>query len=191
VLTQLLDIVPDDTAIITTTGFTSRELYTIDDRPSNFYLVGAMGSAAAVGLGVAQHTARPVLVVDGDGALLMRLGTLATVGAYGRGGLVHLVLDNGQHESTGGQRTVTSRTDIPAAAAACGYRQVYACATQEEVAQSLAVALRRPGPALIHLPIRPGALSGLGRPRVTPAEVAQRFRDFVSTPAAALLGEAR
>lgn len=180
VLSALLGVVPADALIVTTTGYTSRELYTIDDRPSNFYLVGAMGSAVSVGLGVSTQTPRPVIVVDGDGALLMRLGSLATVGAYGRAGLVHIVLDNGQHESTGGQRTVSSRTDLVAAADACGYRHAYACATVDEFTGALGEALRGAGPALLHLPIRPGALQGLGRPTITPAEVASRFRAFAS-----------
>jgi phosphonopyruvate decarboxylase len=182
VLSALLAQAPPDALLVTTTGYTSRELYTIDDRPSNFYLVGAMGSAISVGLGVATATSSPVIVVDGDGALLMRLGSLATAGAYGRTGLVHVVLDNGQHESTGGQRTVSPRTDLAAAAAACGYRHAYACATLSDFAHALSVAPREPGPVLIHMPIRPGALPGLGRPVITPAEVAQRFREFASAP---------
>jgi phosphonopyruvate decarboxylase len=184
VLRELLATAPADAAIISTTGFTSRELHAIEDRPSNFYLVGAMGSAVSVGLGVAAHTPRPVIVIDGDGALLMRLGSLATVGMYGRPGLVHVVLDNGQHESTGGQRTASPQADLVAAAAACGYRHAYACSTVDELTDALNAALVSSGPALIHLPIRAGVLSGLGRPTITPAEVAQRFRAFVSAPVA-------
>jgi phosphonopyruvate decarboxylase len=183
VLSALLGAAPPGALIITTTGYTSRELYAIDDRPSNFYLVGAMGSAAPVGLGVATQTSRPVIVVDGDGALLMRLGSLATVGAYGRSGFLHIVLDNGQHESTGGQRTVSPWTDLAGAAAACGYRQAYACATVAEFADALPWAFHGPGPAFIHLPIRPGTFPGLGRPVIAPAQVALRFRETAAAPA--------
>lgn len=191
VLAELLAAVPDTAAIVSTTGFTSRELYAIGDRPSNFYLVGAMGSAASVALGVATQTPRPVVVVDGDGAVLMRLGSLATIGAYGRAGLVHVVLDNGQHESTGGQLTVSPRTDLVAAAAACGYSHAYACSTVQEFVAALNEALHGTGPALIHLPIRPGTLAGLGRPTITPAEVASRFRSFASAPVAAAVEVSR
>ncbi len=141
VLRELLATAPADAAIISTTGFTSRELHAIEDRPSNFYL-------------------------------------------YGRPGLVHVVLDNGQHESTGGQRTASPQADLVAAAAACGYRHAYACSTVDELTDALNAALDSSGPALIHLPIRAGVLSGLGRPTITPAEVAQRFRAFVSAPVA-------
>ncbi|HEV2639531.1 MAG TPA: phosphonopyruvate decarboxylase [Actinocrinis sp.] len=194
VLRALLDAVPPHAAIISTTGFTSRELYTLDDRDQHFYVVGAMGSAASIGLGVSTQTPRPVLVVDGDGALLMRLGSLATVGAHQPDRLVHLVLDNGQHESTGGQRTVSEGVDFAGVAAACGYRQVYTAADTEELIGLLGSALAGGGPTLIHLPIRPGSMAGLGRPTVTPAEVAERFRAFtaapVAEPAPALSGEA-
>ncbi|MDG4834263.1 phosphonopyruvate decarboxylase [Solwaraspora sp. WMMD1047] len=182
VLSALLATAPVDAALISATGYTSRELYTLDDRPANFYLVGAMGSAASVGLGVATQTTRPVIVIDGDGGVLMRLGALATVGRYGRAGLVHLVLDNGQHESTGGQSTGSVGIDLAGVAAACGYRDVYTCSSIPELADILPAALAGAGPALIHLPIRAGALGGLGRPTVTPAEVARRFRSFVTAP---------
>ncbi|HZM78988.1 MAG TPA: phosphonopyruvate decarboxylase [Candidatus Limnocylindrales bacterium] len=181
VLEQLLATAPPDAAIVSTTGWTSRELYTLDDREQHFYLVGAMGSAIAVGLGVSLHSPRPTIVVDGDGALLMRMGSLATVGAHGGSNLVHLVLDNGVHDSTGGQRTLSGIVDLPAAAAACGYGQVHVCATSDDLSDALRSALAGQGPSLIYLPIRPGSLSNLGRPKVTPSEVARRFRSFVTS----------
>jgi phosphonopyruvate decarboxylase len=181
VLEALLASAPPEAAIVSTTGWTSRELYTLDDREQHFYLVGAMGSAIAVGLGVSLHSPRPTIVVDGDGALLMRMGSLATVGAHGGANLVHLVLDNGVHDSTGGQRTLSSIVDVPAAAAACGYGQVHTCATGDDLSDALRSALAGQGPSLIYLPIRPGSLSNLGRPKVTPAEVARRFRSFVTS----------
>jgi len=182
-LEELLAAATPDAAIVSTTGYTSRELYTLDDREQHFYMVGAMGSAIAVGLGVSLHSPRPTIVVDGDGALLMRMGSLATVGAHGGSNLVHLVLDNGVHDSTGGQRTLSGIVDVPAAAAACGYDQVHICATAEHLSTALKSALSGQGPSLIYLPIRPGSLSNLGRPKVTPIEVARRFRSFVTRDA--------
>ncbi len=191
VLGELLATVPAHAAVIATTGYTSRELYTMDDRAQHFYLVGAMGSAASVGLGVAIHTPRPVIVIDGDGALLMRLGSLATVAGSGPDQLVHVVLDNGVHESTGGQRTASAGVDVVGVAAACGYRQVFGCSTVDELATAVQAGLRGPGPTLVHLPIRPGALANLGRPTITPAEVAQRFRSFARQPVPELVDEVR
>ena len=182
VLSALLDALPPHAAVVSTTGFTSRELYTLDDREQHFYVVGAMGSAGPIGLGISTQTRRPVVVVDGDGALLMRLGALATVGAHRPERLVHIVLDNGRHESTGGQRTVSGVVDFVGAAAACGYRRVYGAASTEELTGLLDEGLAGHGPTLIHLPISAGSPAGLGRPKVTPAEVAARFRAFAAGP---------
>lgn len=179
-LERLLEQLPAHAAVVATTGKTSRELYTIDDREQHFYLVGAMGSVSSVGLGVALHTPRPVVVVDGDGAMLMRLGSLATVAAYGPDNLVHVVLDNGVHDSTGGQRTVSTATDLAGVAAACGYAQVHRCATLDGLSSAVESSLAGPGPSLVYLRIQPGSLAKLGRPEVTPQEVAGRFRAFVS-----------
>ncbi|MEU8231223.1 phosphonopyruvate decarboxylase [Actinoplanes sp. NPDC048967] len=181
-LESLVTELPDDAAVVSTTGKTSRELYTIADRPQHFYLVGAMGSAVSVGLGVALHTPRPVVVIDGDGALLMRMGSLATTATHGPENLVHIVLDNGVHDSTGGQRTLSAAVDVAAVAAACGYAQVHRCHGLADLTEALHSALNGPGPSFIHLPIEPGSHSPLGRPRVTPSEVARRFRAFVGEP---------
>lgn len=179
-LERLLAAAGEQSAIVSTTGKTSRELYTIADREQHFYLVGAMGAAGPVGLGVALHTPRPVIVVDGDGAVLMRLGSLAMAGAFAPRNLVHVVLDNGVHDSTGGQRTLAGCVDLPSVAAACGYRAVYRCAGLDGLDAALAEATGAgAGPSLVYLPVQPGSVSGLGRPKVAPSQVAQRFREFV------------
>lgn len=179
-LEALVGALPDAAAVLSTTGKTSRELYTLADRPQHFYLVGAMGSASAVGLGVARHTRRPVVVLDGDGAALMRLGTFATVGAHGTGNLIHVLLDNGVHDSTGGQQTLAAQVDFPALARACGYARVFDCADLAEFTDAVKAAQLEPGPALLYLRIRPGSVERLGRPAVGPSDVARRFKAFVT-----------
>ncbi|MFC9439325.1 phosphonopyruvate decarboxylase [Nocardia sp. NPDC057030] len=179
-LESLIGALDDSAAVVSTTGKTSRELYTIADRPQHFYLVGAMGSASAVGLGVARHARRTVVVVDGDGAALMRLGTLATVGAHAGPNLLHVLLDNGVHDSTGGQQSLAAQVDFPAVARACGYARVYDCADLAEFTEAIKIAQVAAGPAFVYLAIRPGSIAELGRPAVSPAEVARRFRDFVT-----------
>ena len=114
-------LVPAAAAVVATTGKTGRELFTCEDRPQQLYQVGSMGCASAMGLGIALNTERPVLVLDGDGAALMKLGALATIGAHAPGNLIHVVLDNGVHDSTGGQATVSPNVDFAAVAQACGY----------------------------------------------------------------------
>jgi phosphonopyruvate decarboxylase len=142
-------------------------------------MVGAMGSASAVGLGVALHSRRPVVVLDEDGAALMRLGTLATIGATAPANLIHIILDNGVHDSTGGQRTVSEAIDFGGVGAACGYAQVLSCDSTEGIVSALDLALRERGPHVLHVRIAPGSIKKLGRPTLPPHEVARRFSAFL------------
>lgn len=165
---------PDD-LLLATTGYTGRELYALDDRPNQLYMVGSMGCAASLGLGLAlAQPARRVVVLDGDGALLMRMGVLATVGYERPANLVHVLLDNGVHESTGGQATVSRSVDFPAIAAACGYPRVAAVATPDALASELEVS--RGSLSFIHAPVLPGVAADLPRPTIGPAAVARRLR---------------
>ncbi|MBI5330545.1 MAG: phosphonopyruvate decarboxylase [Betaproteobacteria bacterium] len=166
--------------LVATTGYTGRELYALADRPNQFYLVGAMGCASSVGLGLA--LARPdlnVTVLDGDGAALMRLGALAAIGYLRPPNLLHVVLDNGQHESTGGQATVSPSTDLAAVAAACGYPHTARCLAPEALAAQFAAPRTRLG--FIQAAVQPGVPDGLPRPRISPAEVAQRLRRHIQS----------
>jgi phosphonopyruvate decarboxylase len=123
-------------------------------------------------------------VVDGDGAALMKLGTLATIGAYAPGNLVHLLLDNGVHDSTGGQATVSPHVDFAAIAIACGYRQAASCDSLSGFDAALGDALAAEGPVFVHMRIAPGSLEKLGRPTIPPHEVARRFQRFLAGAAA-------
>jgi phosphonopyruvate decarboxylase len=173
--------VPADAAVVASTGFCGRELFNIADRERHLYQVGSMGCAAGMGLGVALNTRRPVVVLDGDGAALMKLGTLATIGAQAPANLVHVILDNGAHESTGGQATVSPNVDFAQVAIGCGYRSALRCDTPDGFERALAQAIEGPGPVLVHARIRPGTIDDLPRPTVKPPEVAQRFKAFLAT----------
>jgi phosphonopyruvate decarboxylase len=184
-LQRFLQLVDPEAAVIATTGKCGRELFTLDDREQHLYQVGSMGGAAGMGLGLALNTPRPVVVLDGDGAALMKLGTLATVGAYRPLNLTHVLLDNGVHDSTGGQATVSPGVDFAAVAIACGYRYAASADNLAGFEQALAGAGANGGPALIHLRIAPGSMDKLGRPTVSPADVARRLKAFVARPYAA------
>jgi phosphonopyruvate decarboxylase len=139
-----------------------------------------------MGLGVALNNDRPIVVLDGDGAALMKLGTFATVGAYAPKNLIHVLLDNGVHDSTGGQATVSASVDFAGVALACGYSAALSADTLDGFEAALAAAQAGPKPAIIHMRIAPGSMTKLGRPTVTPVEVARRFKTFLGqTPAAA------
>jgi phosphonopyruvate decarboxylase len=180
VLERMLATLPDSAAVIATTGKAGRELFTLADRPQHLYQVGSMGCAGAMGLGTALAVGRPVVVVDGDGAALMKLGTFATIGTYAPPNLVHLVLDNGTYDSTGGQMTVSASVDFAQVAAACGYANGFSCDDLGGFADVLQRALAGNGPHLIHMRIAPGSMAKLGRPAIPPPEVARRFRAFLA-----------
>ena len=111
----------------------------------------------------------------------MKLGNLATIGAQQPERLVHVILDNGVHESTGGQATVSPGVDFASIAIACGYRQAARADSLGGFAAALTTALAAPGPNLIHLRIAPGTQKPLARPTVSPVEVARRFRRFLTS----------
>ncbi len=176
ILERVLAAVPPDAPIVVSTGKAGRELFTLADRDQHLYQVGSMGCAAPMGLGIAMTTERRTIVLDGDGAALMKLGGLATIGAYRPPGLLHVILDNGVHDSTGGQATVSPGVDFAAVALACGYAHAFTCDSVAGFTEAFAQALATTGPALLHVRIRPGSLQRLGRPTIAPHEVAQRFR---------------
>ena len=180
VLQALQSQLTDRDVLITTTGYTGRELYSIGDRPNQLYMVGSMGCASSLGLGLA--LARPdlrVFVVDGDGAALMRLGAMACIGYERPPNLVHVLLDNQVHESTGAQSTLAHSVDFGSIAMACGYPVV------EEVADpdGLVSLIRdnRQTLAFYHVPITRGVSAKLPRPNITPAEVTARLRQFIGS----------
>jgi phosphonopyruvate decarboxylase len=179
-LERMTALLPDSAAVIATTGYTGRELYTVADREQHLYQVGSMGCAAGMGLGLALKTPRKAVVCDGDGAALMKMGTMATIGAYAPENLIHIVFDNGTYESTGGQPTVSGSVDFAGVAIASNYRAASRCDSQAGFERALTDALASPGPHLIHMRTARGTIEGLGRPKVAPADVARRFRDFVT-----------
>lgn len=180
-LRRVIELTPEaGTVVIATTGYTGRELYALADRKNHLYLVGSMGCASALGLGLA--LARPdlkVVVVDGDGAALMRMGNFATLGAYGPANLYHLVLDNEAHDSTGAQATVTAGVSFARIAQACGYAVCLASDTLNIIDSLLSAAGE--GPKFAHLKIKTGTIDDLPRPKVTPSEVLRRLMAHIGT----------
>jgi phosphonopyruvate decarboxylase len=165
--------------VIATTGFTGRELYACDDRHNQLYVVGSMGCASSIGLGLAwARPDRRVVVLDGDGAMLMRLGALATLAYEQPKNLVHVLLDNEAHESTGGQSTVSHSMDLAGVARSCGYSDVSNVDKAEDLQKALED--RRPGLRFISLKTRHGVPDDLPRPKVTPREVAGRIRKVLA-----------
>ncbi|MCO6440604.1 MAG: phosphonopyruvate decarboxylase [Nitrococcus mobilis] len=165
--------------VIATTGYTGRELYAQQDRDNQAYVVGSMGCSSSFALGLAlAKPDREVVVIDGDGAALMRMGNFAIIGTYGGENFTHLLLDNEVHDSTGAQASVSANVSFGEIAAACGYRTVISgddVSLIDEVVGNPAL----PGPRLLHLKIRPGTIDKLPRPTVSPAAVTARLRELL------------
>ncbi|MFJ6752107.1 thiamine pyrophosphate-dependent enzyme [Streptomyces sp. NPDC091266] len=180
-LTALLDRDPS-ALYVTTCGFITRDVYNIADRPGHFYLVGSMGMAAPVGLGVA--LARPdrrVVVLDGDGSFAMNPGCLPMIAEH-RPDLLHVVLDNGAHESTGGQRTA-ALGDPVALARAAGYPAAHTVDTLDGLAA--VDPPRGSGPTLLHVRCLPRTHKAGRRVELTPQQLVTRFRAEATAAVAA------
>ena len=183
-LRAVVDGTPANTTVVlASTGFCGRELFAIEDRPNHLYMVGSMGCVLPLALGLA--LARPdlqIVAVDGDGAALMRMGAFATVGAYGPPNLRHLLLDNGAHDSTGGQATVSPSVCFAQIASACGYAESVELNRLELLAGWLAQAPLA-GPRFARFLIHTGVPAGLPRPSMSPVAVKRRLMNHFRPPA--------
>lgn len=179
-LAAILNYVPEFSPIIATTGKTGRELYTLRDHAKHLYCVGSMGYANSIAHGLALNIKEKVFVIDGDGSAIMHLGNFTSIGGSGVSNLVHIVLDNGVHDSTGGQATVSSSIDFSGVAQSVGYKKQIFCSSLADLNSALD-SLNTNGPILIHLKIRSGSMKQLGRPTIKPNMVARRLRHYVTT----------
>lgn len=172
----VVDLLGDDDVVISTTGKTSRELYEYraargDGHGSDFLTVGAMGHTSSIAMGVTHgRPGKRTLCLDGDGSMLMHLGALAIIGQSGLDNFVHVVINNGAHDSVGGQPTVGFAIDVPTIARGCGYRQILTASSADEVKQAFGKLAGDNGPALLEIRVNKGARDDLGRPKSTPVE---------------------
>lgn len=173
----LRDALPADCLVTTCNGMIGRELFSAGDRAAYFYMMGSMGLAASIGLGLAlAQPSRTVLALDGDGNVLMGLGALASIAAAGVSNFYHVVLDNGCHGSTGGQPTVSDRVHLEQIALAAGYRWAHRAETTDEFQHALALLFGGPGPRLLLVSVGPENQPGIGRVGIEPPDLANRFR---------------
>lgn len=179
-LAAVVASVSSATVVVATTGKTARELAAYWDRATNLPLVGSMGCAASLGLGIAlEQPDRSVVVVDGDGAALMRLEAFVSVGHYRPGNYTHVLLDNGCYDSTGGQPTLSSSVDFSEVARGCGYRTSVSVTTPAQVRERLGAALTSTGPHFVRVAIRPGSERALPRPTLSPVATAARVKEAI------------
>lgn len=173
--------------VVSTTGKASRELFEIREANGqghqyDFLTVGSMGHSSSIALGVALNKPdRKIWCIDGDGAVLMHMGSMAVVGANRPENLVHVVINNSAHETVGGMPTVAGRIDLTAIAKACGYPNAVCVDSFEALDRELKAAKERNELSLIEVKCSIGAREDLGRPTTTALENKQNFMRYLST----------
>ena len=162
-----------DEIIISANGFISRDLFSILDKNTNFYMIGSMGLASSIGLGVVlKNPKKHVIIFDGDGNILMNLGSLVTIGSM-QANLIHILFDNHIHESTGGQPTASRRIKIENIAKQSNYK-IFDVSTKKQLKEAFERTKQKKGPILISVKIKSGK-SVSKRITLTPIEIKTRF----------------
>ena len=177
----------ESTAFVSTTGMASRELYELRDKhgmshEKDFLTVGGMGHASQIALSIAmQKKDRQVYCIDGDGASIMQMGGMATIGTRAPSNMIHFVLNNGAHDSVGGQPTVGRQIDLCAIAAGCGYENVLKVETPEELDAALNDSESKSKLTFVEVLVTKGARKDLGRPKSTPKENKIALMNFLNS----------
>lgn len=177
----IVDNLEADDLVVSTTGKISRELYeyrkaTSDDKCTDFLTVGSMGHASSIAMGLSSAlTDRRVICLDGDGSALMHMGSMAVIGQKATPNLVHIVLNNGSHDSVGGQPTVGFGIDFVKVAYACGYRVAALASDSTEIMRAMQDMRKVGGPSFLEVRVNKGARRNLGRPESPPPENRDAF----------------
>ena len=171
----IVDCLEETDVIVSTTGKTSRELFEYrkalgHPHHSDFLTVGSMGHSSQIALGIALSKPNANIVcLDGDGALLMHTGGMAIIGDQEPANLLHIVINNGAHESVGGQPTVGFKTDFISMAKASRYKNAQSVSSIKEITNAL-VQLKGNGPSLLEIKVNVGSRDDLGRPTIKPVD---------------------
>jgi phosphonopyruvate decarboxylase len=179
-------VIEKNAVVVSSTGMISRELFEYREKTGqlhnqDFLTVGSMGHASQIALGVALYQKnRQVYCFDGDGALLMHLGGLATIASQHPNNFVHIVFNNGAHDSVGGQPTVAFEIDIPALAKATGYKSYFSVDNKAALVQVLSKLNKKDRPLLLEIKVKKGNRSDLGRPTSTPVQNKESLMKYLS-----------
>lgn len=178
--------IESDACIVSTTGMISRELFEYrtamnESHERDFLTVGSMGHASQIALGIAlQKPDRRVYCFDGDGASIMHMGNMAISASMNCKNYVHVVFNNGAHDSVGGQPTVGLTIDLPAIAKAVGYKHVFSVNNMESLTETLAGLRDIEGPIFLQICVRKGNRKDLGRPTTTPIQNKEALMEYLN-----------
>ena len=166
----LLENVNSKTNLIATTGYTSRELHQIRlkyslKKGSDFYVVGGMGHSSMVALGTSLYTNKQVICLDGDGSIMMHMGSLANIGNFARSNYKHVLLNNYSHESVGGQKTFSEKLNFEQLTKSVGYKKYFSLKKKKYMSKIIKKFLVSRGPCLLEVAIKRGSMKDLLRPR--------------------------
>ena len=169
-----------DEIIVSTTGKISRELYenreNKEDCKNDFYNIGAMGCAQSLGLGIALNKKdKKIVVLDGDGSVLMQMGALATIGHHKPENFYHIIFDNQAHDSTGGQPTCSDTVCFEKISLACGYKKSVIAKNLADLEKHIEETINAKGPSMIVIKVKKGARKELGRPPLHPKDYKKMF----------------
>jgi thiamine pyrophosphate-dependent acetolactate synthase large subunit-like protein len=160
--------------IISANGFMSRDLYETNEKDNNFYMIGSMGLASSIGLGVAlKNPKRRIYVFDGDGSILMNLGSLVTVGALKPKNFIHFIFDNKSHESTGGQPTNSNNIDIEKIAEIAKFK-TFKVTSKNQLKRIIPRIKKKSGPIMVLVKIKKGGRKS-ARVDISPPNIKYRF----------------
>jgi phosphonopyruvate decarboxylase len=169
------------TVLLATTGKTGRELYEVEDSDHNLYMVGSLGCISSIGLGLAlTKKDKKIIVIDGDGSLLMRMGSMATTAHYNPTNMLHILLDNNSHDSTGGQSTVSHDVDFVSVAASCSYENSVYIHDISELQANISKWKENQRLTFLYMNIQKGSKKNLGRPKITPFQVKERLKEYIA-----------
>jgi phosphonopyruvate decarboxylase len=185
-LKLVVDNLEHSDIVVSTTGKISRELYEYRTRVSSdhsrdFLTIGSMGHSSQIAMGIAlAKPGRQIFCFDGDGAVIMHMGTLAIIGSQKVKNFKHIIFNNGVHDSVGGQPTAGLSISFTAIARACGYQLALQAEKRSEIAEKMAILRKSKGPALLEIKVKKGARDNLGRPKTSPKENKTAFMEFIS-----------
>ncbi|MDP1853032.1 MAG: thiamine pyrophosphate-dependent enzyme [Candidatus Omnitrophota bacterium] len=179
ILRSVLAFKVDNAVYLFTNGYISRQAYGIADSAKNFYLIGSMGLVSSLGLGIAMNSKKKVVVLDGDGSILMNMGTMPLIGYIEPNNLIHFILDNFAYHSTGNQPTISENIDFLKMACACGYKKVFRFKKISEFKSALPEIFNACGPVFVHMVIGKNDSSAGPRVGLAPLMLARRIRKTI------------